>query len=102
MLSINKGADAAVALRRRHSVERQRGLTGTFRPVDLNDTSLRQTADAQRDIQTERTSRNALDFYGLSLAHAHNGAFTKGSFNLGKRCIQCFIFVHLIALNKAK
>ena len=54
MFGVDKGADPALLLAFGHHMQRQRGLARAFGAVDLNDPALRQTADAQGDIQTER------------------------------------------------
>jgi hypothetical protein len=54
MFGVDEGADAALLLRLRHGVQRQRRLARAFRPVDLDDPALRQAANAERDVEPER------------------------------------------------
>ncbi len=53
MFRIDKRGQPAVFLGFGHTMQRQRGLTGTFRSVDLDDAAFGQTANAQRDIQAQ-------------------------------------------------
>ena len=51
MLSIDEGANAALLLRLGNGVQGKCRLARAFRPVNLDDAALRQTADAKGDIQ---------------------------------------------------
>ena len=51
MFRIDKGAHAASFLRFRDDVQRQRGLARRFRPVNLDYSTARQSADAERNIE---------------------------------------------------
>jgi hypothetical protein len=42
-------------------LQRQRGLAGGLRPVDLDDPAARQAADAERDVEPERAGGDRLD-----------------------------------------
>ena len=50
VLGIDKARNAAALLHFRNHVQRDRGLTGGLRSVDLDDTSLRNAAESQREI----------------------------------------------------
>ena len=50
MLGIDKARNAAALLHFRNHVQRDRGLTGGLRSVDLDDTPLRNAAESQREI----------------------------------------------------
>src|SRR5277367_1040591 len=60
VFGIDEGADAALLLALRHRVQRQRGFSRGFRPVDLDHPPSRQAADAERDVEPERTGRYRL------------------------------------------
>jgi len=55
MLGIDEGADAAALLGLGNGLQRQRGLAGGLRPVDLDDPALGQPANAKRDIKAKRS-----------------------------------------------
>ena len=61
VLGVDEGADAAALLRLGDDVERQRGLAGRLRAVDLDDAAARQAADAERDVEAERAGGDDLD-----------------------------------------
>ena len=95
MFGVDEGADAAVLLRFGDGVQRQRGLAGGFRPVDLDHTAARQAADAQGDVEAERTRRNGLDFRGrLVLAKPHDRAFAEGALDLRQGGVKGLGLVH--------
>jgi hypothetical protein len=54
VLGINEGTNAALALRLGDAMQRERGLAGGIRAVDLDDAAARQPADAERDIEACR------------------------------------------------
>ena len=58
VFGVDEGADAALLLRLGDDMQRQRGLAGGFRAVDLDDAAARQAADAQRDVEPQRAGRN--------------------------------------------
>ena len=61
MFGIDEGADAAALLGFGDRLQRQRGLAGGFRPIDLDDAAPRQAADAKRDIEPQRAGRDRFD-----------------------------------------
>ena len=89
VLGIDEGADAALLLGLGDGVQRERGLAGGFRPVDLDDTPARQAADAERDIEPERAGRNDVDIHRLVvLAELHDRAFAEIPLDLGQRRVK--------------
>ncbi len=97
MFRVHEGANAALLLGFGDGVQGERRLTGGFRPVDLDDAAAGQTADAERDVEAERTRRNGLDFHGLlAFAEPHDRAFAEGALDLGQRRVESFrfIFIH--------
>ena len=85
MLRVDKRARTALFLRLRDNAQRQRRLTGAFRPVNLDDSPFRQPADAERDVYAERTGRNRLNINLGVLSQPHDGAFAESSLNLAQR-----------------
>ena len=56
MLGIDEAANAAALLRLGDDMQRERGLAGRFRAVNLDDAAARQPADAERDVEAERAA----------------------------------------------
>jgi hypothetical protein len=95
MLGVDERAGAAALLRLGDRVQRERGLAGTFRAVDLHDPPARQPADPQRKVEPERSGRDHLDMViDTARAHAHDGALAEGPLDLRHRGIQCLAFFH--------
>ncbi len=86
MFGIDKAAHAALLLGFGHDLQCQRRLTRAFGPVDFDDASLRQTADAERDVETERSRRNRLDVEFLVGAEAHDRALAEALVDL-RECL---------------
>jgi hypothetical protein len=96
VLGVDKGADAAFFLGFGNGVQRQRGLAGAFRAVDLDHPALRQAADAERQIEPERAGRHHLDRFAGSLgAHPHDRALAEGALDLSHCGIQCFVLFQI-------
>ena len=95
VLGVDEGADAALLLRLGQAVQRQRGLAGGFRPVDLDHPAARQAADAERDVEAERAGGDGVDVHRLVvLAEPHDRALAEIALDLGERGIQGLRFVH--------
>src|SRR5205085_10227430 len=95
VLGIDEGADAALLLRLGEAVQRERGLAGGFRAVDLDHAAARQAADAERDVEPERAGGDALDLHRLVvLAELHDRALAEGALDLGERGIEGFRLIH--------
>jgi hypothetical protein len=70
-------------------LQRQRGLAGRFRAVDLDHAAARQAAHAQGDVQSQRAGGDDLDVLDdLALAQAHDGALAELLFDLGQGGLQ--------------
>ena len=91
MLCVNEAGNAAALLYLCNHVECYRGFTTGLRSVDLNDTALRHTAKAQRDIQTDGTGRNGFNIHiGAGIAQFHDRALSVRLLNLCDGSVQCF------------
>ena len=89
MLGVDEGADAALALRLGHRMERQRGLAGALRTVDLDDAAARQAADAERDVQAQGAGGHGGDLHHLLvLPEPHDRALAEGALDLRKRGVE--------------
>ena len=102
MLGVDKGAGTALFLRLGNHVQRERRLARAFRPIDFDDATLGQAADAQRDIEAQRAGRDRLDLQRLALAQLHDGTLAEGALDLGESGVQrlvlafqAFFFDHL-------
>ncbi len=94
---INERRRSAEFLHLRDHRQRQRGFARRFRTVDFNHTAARQAADAEADVEAQRTGRHRLDVLGdIRLAHAHDRALAELFFDLRQRCCKRFgfVFVH--------
>ena len=94
VLRVDEGRRAAHLLRLRDHVQRHGGLTGGFRPVDLDDASARHAADAQRNIQLQAAGGNGLHIHGGLFAQLHDRALAELLFNrpqgIGERFFSFF------------
>ena len=94
MLGVDEGGDAAVLLRLGDDMQRQRGLARAFRPEDFDDAAARQAADAERDIEAERTGRDRFDLGDGALAELHHRALAEIALDLAQRCRQRLVLIH--------
>jgi hypothetical protein len=89
VLGVDKGALAAEFLHLGDHLQRQRGLAGRLRAVDLDHAAARQAADAQRDVQAQRAGGDDLDVLDhLAFAQAHDRALAELLFDLGQCHLQ--------------
>ena len=76
-------------------MERERGLAGAFRAVDLDDPAARQAADAERDVEPERAGRDHLGLHRLlALAEPHDRALAEGALDLAEGGVESLVLVH--------
>ena len=64
VLGVDERGGAAAALHLGDHLQRQRGLAGGLRAVDLHHAAARQAADAERDVQPQRAGGDRLDVVG--------------------------------------
>src|SRR5699024_10035187 len=74
---VDERGDAAGRLRVGHRVQGDGGLTGGLGAVDLDDAPARQSADAQRHIQGDRTGGDGRDRLTRLLAQPHDRALAE-------------------------
>jgi len=86
-------ADAAALLRVRDGVQRQRRLARRLRAVDLDDAAAGQSADAERDIQRDRSGGDDGDRRTLVRAQAHDGAFAELAVDLGEGGLESLLAI---------
>ena len=95
MLGIDEGAGAAALLRLGDRVQRERGLAGAFRAVDLDDAAAWQPADAECQVEAERAGRDYLDMLiDATGAHAHDGALAESPLDLSHGGVQGLVLFH--------
>ena len=91
VLRVDKSSDTAAFLYFRYHMESDRRLTTGLRPVDLYNTSLRDSAEAESDIKAQRTGRNRLDIHICAgISEFHNGTFSVSFFDLCESRIKGF------------
>ena len=93
MLCVDKACDAAALLHLCHHVQGDSGFSGGFRPVDLYNSSPRNSADTKRNIQSERACRYCFHVHLCGrISQLHDSTFSVLLFNLSERGIQCLHF----------
>ena len=93
VLRIDEGRRAAELLRLGNAVQRDRGLTGGLRSVDLDDSAARQTADAECKVKTDGAGRDVLDRHAGVFAEAHDRALAELLFDLAERVGERFFLI---------
>ena len=93
MLDVDERGITAHLLPFRDAVQRERRLTGGFRPVDLDDSAARQAADAERKIQRKRARGDGLHLQRVVLAEPHHGALAELLLDLRQRRFKRLDFV---------
>ena len=71
VFNVNKRRFTARLLGLCDHLKRNRRLTGRFRSIDFNDSSFWNTANTERNVQTERPGRNNIDVHRLILPQTH-------------------------------
>src|SRR6516162_3368990 len=103
MLRVDERASPTPALSLGNYVQRERGLAGALRSVDLDDAAAGHSADAECDIEAERTCRDHLCLRrGLMRPEFHNRTFAKGAFDLAERRVQSPLLVHHFLVQKTQ
>ena len=74
-------------------VQRQRGLAGGLRPVDLHDAATGQAADAQRQVEGQRAGGDRLHVQRALRAVAHDRALAVHLLDLLHGRLQCLFLV---------
>ena len=94
MLGVDEGGGAAQLLDFRDHLQRERGLAGGFRTVDLDDAAARQAADAKRDVEAQRAGGHRFHVVGRGgIAQAHDRTLAELLFDLAQRGAQRLLAV---------
>ena len=84
VLRVDERGDAALLLDVGDRVERECRLSGRLRAVDLDDAAARESADAERDVEGDRTGRDHFDRRTLVAAQTHDRALSELPVDLGE------------------
>ncbi len=95
MLGVDERADAAAALRFRDYVIDERRLPGRLGAEDLDDPAARQPADAEREVERERTGRDGADRNRRVVVHLHHCAFAELPLDVPEGGVQSLLAIHL-------
>ena len=95
VLGVDVGAHAAVALGLGDHVHGERRLARRLRAEDLDDPAPGQAADAEREVERERTGGDGLDADVAALAQLHDRALAELLVDLAERHLECLLAVHL-------
>src|SRR3954470_5377432 len=93
MLGVDIRSHPSRALGIRDDMQRERGLTAGFRPVDLRDAAARDAPDADSGIQVDGSRRDRLDSHLALGAESHDGSLAAALFDLRNGQIQRFFLV---------
>ena len=98
VFGVDEGAGGTHLLRLSDHREGHGGLARRFGTIDLDDSTLRQAANAQRDIQAQRACGDGRNRLTIVIAHAHHCALAELLFNLAQGCSQgaLLVLVHRI------
>src|SRR6516162_3817394 len=95
VFGVDEGADAALLLRFRQTMQRERGFAGGFRPVDFDHAAARQAANSERNVEAERAGGDGLHVHRLVvLAEPHDRALAEIALDLRERGIEGLRFIH--------
>src|SRR5512140_265958 len=99
MLGVDVSAHAAALLRFGNDLQCEGGFARGFGAVDLDHPAAGHAADAERDVESERASRNGLHVFDNSaLAELHDRAFTELFLDLTYREVDCLFSIHIHCL----
>ena len=98
VLGVDEGADAAAPLRLGHHVVDERRLARGLGAEDLDDAAARQPADAERQVERERTGRDRADGDLWAVAHAHHRPLAELALDLPERDVERFLAFHAFIL----
>ena len=88
MLNVDEGDLAAHLLCLGQNLQGQRGFTGGFGAVDLDNTAAGHAADAQCQIKAQATGGDGIDLHRDIGTQLHNGTLAELLFNLCQRGFQ--------------
>ena len=94
VLGVDEGGLAAEALGLGDEVVHEGGLAGRLGAVDLDDAAARDAAHSERDVESERACRHALQVVAHRMvAHAHDAALAELALDLGHGCVEGLVLV---------
>ncbi len=96
VLRVDERGEPAAPLSLRDDVVEQRRLSRALRAEHLDDPAARQPADAERDVERERSGRHDLDVdLRAGVAHPHDRALAELPFDLLKSGTECLGLIHV-------
>ena len=99
MFGIDIGRHAALLLNFGNHMQRQGGLARGFGAVNLDHAATRQPADAQRNIQAQRTGGNRVARQAqITRAQLHHRALAKSPIDLAERGFQRALAIRILFL----
>ena len=84
VLGVDERGDAALLLHVGDRVERECRLSGRLRTVDLDDAAAREPADAEGDVEGDRSGGDHFDRCALVAAQSHDRALSELPVDLGE------------------
>ena len=82
MFGVDESRGSAGLLRFGDAMQRESGLARAFGTVDFDDAATRQTADAERDVEPERSGRDRLDLHRFLRSELHHRALAERAIDL--------------------
>src|SRR5207253_882978 len=93
MLGVDEGGDAAAALRLGDHVVDERRLSGRLGAEDLDDAAAREPADAEGEVEGERTGRDRADVHSRVVAHLHHRALAELPLDLSESDVESLLAI---------
>ena len=90
---VHKSGNTAIGLGVGNRVEGECGFTRGLGAINLDDAAARQSADAERDIESNRTGGNNRNGWPLVRAESHDRPFSKLAIDLRESCLKGFFAV---------
>src|SRR3984893_11276316 len=103
VLGVDEGAGSAAALRFGNDMQGKRRLAGALWAVNLDNPPARQPANAERDVETQRSGRYYLGIGGsLARSELHDRTLAESAFYLPERRVQRPLLVHCFLVQEAQ
>ena len=93
VFSVDISGTATKTLGFGHDVHGKRRLTRSFWTIDLDNASTRKSANAEGEVEGERTGRNRLHVHVEVLSKSHDRALTELLLDLSERNVERLVLV---------
>src|SRR3990172_7632213 len=95
VLGIDEGGYPSLSLSLGYSMQCNRGFSGGFRPVDLDDAAARESPHSQREVQSDGAGRDhGYNELRLILTQPHHRSLAELALDLAERYLQRLLSVH--------